>query len=71
MRHLRDLEIKILYADGMKGKNVQFYLEDTLNESTKDLFSQMKEVDWKDTYIDEPFLYHKSLLDMLIQTTLI
>lgn len=38
---------------------------------SKDLFTQLKEVDWKDTYIDEPFLYHKYLLNMLIQTTLI
>jgi hypothetical protein len=71
MRHLRDLEIKILYADGMKGKSIQFYLEDFIHETTLDLFTHWREVDWKDTYIDEPFLYHRSLLNMLIQTTLI
>ena len=55
-----------MYADGMKGKQVQFNLDDTFYDKRNDLFSQLKDVDWNDTYRDEPFRYHAALLDMLI-----
>lgn len=55
----------------MKGKSVQFYLEDTFFERRDNLFDRLSDVDWKDTYRDEPFYYHSMLLNMLIQTTLI
>lgn len=35
------------------------------------LIERLIEDDWKDTYRDEPFLYHRSLLNMLIQTALL
>ena len=66
LRSLTDQEIKVLYADGMKGKQVQFNLGDTLYDNRNDLISQLKDVDWNDTYRDEPFRYHAALLDMLI-----
>jgi hypothetical protein len=37
MRNLNDTEIKILYADGTKGKSLLFYLDDTVYEYSEPL----------------------------------
>lgn len=50
----------------MKGKHVKFNLDDTLYLKRDDLYNQLRDVEWKDTYRDEPFRYHCAILDMLI-----
>lgn len=34
-----------------------------------DIISKLKEVDYRDTYRDEPFLYHAKLLDVILLST--
>lgn len=62
--------LRLLYSEGTKGKDLHFYLDDQFIPTPKDLIAQLKLVDWKDTYLDQPFLYHADLLELYIQVAI-
>ena len=66
MREFNEFEIKMLYSQSSECGAVNFYLDDNLYEKEDNLIQRLRDVDWKDTYRDEPFLYHSALLNMLI-----
>lgn len=68
---MNDRQIKILYADGMKEKDVRFYLNDQVFPNKDPVLKKLEDVDFRDTFRDEPFRYHRKLLDILLQTTLV
>ncbi|KAM3129288.1 hypothetical protein pb186bvf_018575 [Paramecium bursaria] len=70
-REYKEYELRILYCEGSTDKAIKFYLDDQFMNESQDLYTQLKSVDWKDTYRDEPFIYHAQLLDFLLQTCLI
>lgn len=59
----------MLYANGSNSKSFRFYLEDVCKSLTPEgLNSKLLEVDYRDTYRDEPFIYHIKMLNLLIET---
>ncbi len=68
---LDERSIKILYADGMKEKYIRFYLQDQVFPEKDHLLKKLEDVEFRDTFRDEPFRYHQRLLDILLQSTLV
>lgn len=67
---LNDRCIKLLYADGMKDKDIKFYLDDAVYIHDDGFLKKLEDVQFKDTFRDEPFRYHRRILDILVQTTM-
>jgi hypothetical protein len=63
---LTDRSIKVLYADGMKEKDIRFFVNDVVYSEKDSFIKKMEDVDFKDTFRDEPFRYHSRLLDVLL-----
>ncbi|KRW98864.1 MIR motif [Pseudocohnilembus persalinus] len=63
-------EIKLLYADGSEVQNIGLNFEDTSSIEELNFLEKLKEVGFRDTFRDEPFLYHARLLDLILKTTL-
>ncbi|KAL4438400.1 hypothetical protein ABPG74_009439 [Tetrahymena malaccensis] len=68
---LNELEIKLTYSDGAKKtSDIQFYFEDVNTMEDQNLIDRLMEVDFRDTYLDQPFRYHAKLLNCLLYSTL-
>ena len=52
--------------DPLVNNNVEFSLEDILSLEYITLFEKMEEIDFRDTYCDQPFTYHAKLLELLL-----
>ena len=63
--------MKMLFVDGSKNNELRFYLNDIVTLEGMSFMEKLKEVDYRDTYCDMPFLYHEKLLDLLLQSVLI
>lgn len=72
MKNIGERQIKLLYADGTADNDgdIKLYFEDTSNLKEMNFLEKLREVDFRDTYRDEPFLYHARLLNLILKTTL-
>ena len=68
---LTEREVMLLYADGSKGKNLVLCLTDVTTLDNIDFHSKLIDVDFRDTYYDQPFVYHMKLLEMILQAVYI
>ena len=61
---------KVLYVTKQSNsEEIQFQFEDYLSTlENKDLVDKLEEYGFRDTYRDEPFIYHEQLLSVLIET---
>lgn len=50
-------EVKLLYADNCDNNSVHFYFEDICSLKKPDVINKLVEVNFRDTYRDEPFLF--------------
>jgi len=69
MEEITEKEFRLLYADGSRKNDIKFNFEDTVNMRKLSFIGKLKEVDFRDTFRDEPFLYHFKLLSTLFETT--
>lgn len=60
---------KILYSLPSNDNRVQFYFEEAFVSKRLSFLAHLSETDFKDTYRDEPFLYQRKLLEVLLTTT--
>jgi len=63
-KNLTDKETKVLYCS-TKQKEVQFVFDEFFCTGKEPLLSKLDDVDFRDTYRDESFLYHKRLLQVI------
>ncbi|CAD8168125.1 unnamed protein product [Paramecium pentaurelia] len=63
-------DMKILYCDGSRNTDLKLFLDDPIQEPDLKFVDKLREIEYRDTFRDEPFYYHAQLLDILIQTTL-
>lgn len=68
---LGEKELKVLYCDGSKPNNTRLHLDDPIHDPGLTFTEKLREIDYRDTFRDEPFHYHARLIDILIQTTLV
>lgn len=68
---LGEKEIKTLYCEGSKSNYLKFYLDDPLHLPSISFIEKLIEIDYRDTFRDEPYFFQRELLDILIQTTLV
>lgn len=55
----RERDIKILYCDGSRNGVLKFCLDDPIQDPSLSFVDKLREIDFKDTFRDEPFYYHK------------
>jgi len=68
IRGIGEKEYNLLYASGSSTKSFRFYLEDICKSlEVQKLNEKLLQVDYRDTYRDEPFLYHIKLLQLLLE----
>jgi len=68
IRGIGEKEYNLLYAAGSNAKSFRFYLEDICKSlEVQKLNEKLMQVDYRDTYRDEPFLYHIKLLQLLLE----
>ncbi|KAL4462524.1 hypothetical protein ABPG74_000354 [Tetrahymena malaccensis] len=71
-KELTEKEYNLLYANGSNQKSLTFYLDDVCKSLEKQKLDQkLKDVEYRDTFRDEPFQYHMKILNLLIQTSYI
>lgn len=71
MDGLTELEVKLTYSDGVKKiSDLSFYFEDAGNMEDLNLIERLIQIDFRDTYLDQPFIYHAKLLTCLLYSTL-
>ncbi len=68
---LTDKEVHFLYADGSKEKSVKFFFTETSSLQPISFIKKLEEVDYRDTYYDQPFLYHSQIIDLIISSVMI
>lgn len=67
---LGESNIKILYCDGSRNFDLKMCFDDSMQDPFLQFSAKLEEIDFRDTFRDEPFYYHRQLLDTLLQTTL-
>jgi len=70
LKNIGEKELKLLYSDGSDPNEIRLYFEDFSTLEDLDFLQKLKEVDFRDTYRDEPFQYHVRLMNLMLKATL-
>lgn len=68
-KEMNDNQLKMLYAQATESQEVQFFLQDIPQLEEIPFLKKLQEIGFKETFRDEPFIYHAQICDLLLKTT--